>query len=143
MDETWLDTSDYRRMKWRPINTTNSKPLYPISPTISMIVALDTLGNVYLSLTQSNTNSQIIDIFFRQLAQKLNKERSDWRNDTVIILDNATYHTCPASLKLFESLRIPIMFTGPHSYDAAPCELFFSLFKSVDFNPDRFPTGKK
>ena len=66
---------------------------------------------------------------------KLNKDRIDWRNDTILILDNAPYHNSESTMKLFESLRIPVLFTGPHSYDAAPCELFFALFKSVDFNP--------
>jgi len=46
-------------------------------------------------------------------------------------------------MRLYESLRIPIIFSGPHSYDAAPCELFFSYFKSVDLNPERLSLGKK
>ena len=57
VDETWLDMSDFRRMKWRPKDQTNSNGVVMIQPRISMIVALDTLGNVYLSLTQSNSNS--------------------------------------------------------------------------------------
>ena len=65
MDETWLDQSDYRRMKWRPKHSTNSMPIVQLAPRISMLVALDTLGNVYLSLTQSNSNNQIMEIFFR------------------------------------------------------------------------------
>ena len=84
-----------------------------------------------------------MDIFFRQLVNKLSKDRLDWRSDTIIILDNAPYHRSEATMKLFESLRIPVLFTGPHSYDAAPCELFFALFKSADFNPLRLPLGKK
>jgi len=43
---------------------------------------------------------------------------------------------------MFENFNIPIMFTGPHSYDVAPCELWFALFKSVDINPERLPLGK-
>ncbi len=74
---------------------------------------------------------------------KLDKDRLNWRNDTIILLDNAPYHCSSQMLQLMELLRIPIIFTGPHSYDAAPCELFFALFKSVDFNPDRLPLGKR
>ena len=44
---------------------------------------------------------------------------------------------------MFETLKIPIMFLGPHSYDAAPCELFFAQFKDRDINPRHIPTGKK
>ena len=108
-----------------------------------MIVGVDTLGNIYLSLTQSNSNSQIMDIFFRYLDQRLEKERKNWKKNTIVILDNAPYHNSSMTLKTFESLKLPIMFTGPHSYDASPCELFFAQFKSVDINPRHLPMGKK
>ena len=143
IDETWLDMSDFRRMKWRPKYSTNSNPVVMIQPRISMILGMDTLGNVYVSLTQSNSNSQIMECFFRQLVLKLNKDRLDWRENTIILLDNASYHKSTSALKLYESLRIPLMFSGPHSYDIAPCELFFAQFKSVDLNPERLPMGKK
>ena len=83
-----------------------------------------------------------MEIFFRQLVLKLDAERKNWRKDTVILLDNAPYHSCGPTMKLFEGMDIPILFTGPHSYDAAPCELLFASFKSRDINPNRLPTGK-
>ena len=67
-------------------------------------------------------------IFFQALVRKLDKERPNWRRDTIVLLDNASYHSCAATLKVFEGQQIPILFTGPHSYDAAPCELFFAAF---------------
>ena len=57
VDETWLGMTDFRRMKWRLKGTTNSVPILQMQPRISMIVGIDTLGNVYLSLTQGNSNS--------------------------------------------------------------------------------------
>ena len=135
--------SDFRRMKWRPKHSTNSNPIVTIFPRISMIVAIDTLGNIYVSLTQSNSNSQIMECFFRQLVLKLNKDRIDWRDNSIVLMDNASYHKTSNSLQLYESLRMPTMFTAPHSYDVAPAELFFAHFKSVDLNPDRLPMGKK
>ena len=57
MDESWIDSSDYRRMKWRPRYSTNSLPIVQLQPRITMIIALDTLGNVYLTLTQANTTT--------------------------------------------------------------------------------------
>ena len=79
IDETWLDTSDYRRMKWRPKYSTNSMPIVQLAPRISMIVAMDTLGSVYLTLTQANTTTQVIEIYLRQLTLKLDKDRPYWR----------------------------------------------------------------
>ena len=74
--------------------------------------------------------------------KKLEKERPNWREDTVVMLDNATYHRSAATLKVLEALRVPLLFTGPHSYTAAPCELLFAGYKSADTNPNRVKTGK-
>ena len=84
-----------------------------------------------------------MDSFFRHLDAKLEKERKNWKKDTVIIMDNAPYHTSGEMFATLQSLNLPILFLGPHSYDAAVCELFFSEFKSVDINPARLPLGKK
>ena len=58
-------------------------------------------------------------------------------------IDNAPYHKSAAVLKLFRDLKIPIIFSGPHSYSAAPCELWFGAFKRADINPRRVKTGKR
>ena len=63
--------TDFRRMKWRPRGSTNSISRKLVVPRISMIVALDTDGRVFLSLVQANSNSKIMDIFIRQLVKKL------------------------------------------------------------------------
>ena len=74
---------------------------------------------------------------------QLDRESPGWRGNTVILLDNAKYHTCPASLEIFKRLRIDVCFTGTYSYDAAVCELFFAAYKSADINPRHVLTGKK
>ena len=83
-----------------------------------------------------------MDLFFKQLVLKLDKERINWRSDTIILMDNAPYHNSSGTMKTFEDFNIPVMFTGPHSYDAAPCELWFAAFKSADINPLKLPLGK-
>ena len=40
-------------------------------------------------------------------------------------------------------LRMPVIFTGPYSYDAATVELLFAYFKNTDINVEELPTGKK
>ena len=134
--------SDFRRMKWQPAGSTNSVPKLQLSPRISMITGIDTNGQVYLSLLQSNSNTRIMAIFFHKLVAVLDKERADWRENTVVLLDNAPYHAAPATLKVFQALRIPVLFTGLHSYNSAPCELFFAAFKREDINPRKVKTGK-
>jgi hypothetical protein len=85
----------------------------------------------------------MMELFFRSLAAKLDFERPGWRRDTVIIVDGAKYHQSTDFLAVAAELRLPYMVLGPHSYDAAPCELFFAHFKRADINPRHVPTGKK
>ena len=46
-------------------------------------------------------------------------------------------------MAFYERNKVPVIFTGPHSYDASPIELFFAAFKSKDINPDKIKTGKR
>ena len=143
VDETWLGMSDFRRMKWQAPGTTNSFPKIEVQPRVTMILGLDTLGNVYVSLAQANSNSQMMELYFRALAQRLDQQRPQWRRDTVIIVDGAKYHQSRDFLQVAAELRLPYMLLGPHSYDAAPCELVFAHFKKADINPRHVPSGKK
>ena len=143
IDETWLNVADYRKMKWGFKGQNNNLPKKSMNPRISMIVGIDTLGNVYFTLSQSNSNSTIMDLFFKELAVKLDKDRPNWRQQTIILLDNASYHCSKETIAMLKTQRIPTMFLGPYSYDVAPCELFFALFKQVELNPNNLPLGKK
>ena len=50
VDETWLGMTDFRRMKWQVPGTTNSVAKLEVAPRVTMILGLDTLGNIYVSL---------------------------------------------------------------------------------------------
>ena len=108
-----------------------------------MILGLDSRGNVYVALAQANSNSEMMELYFRDLTTRLDKERPQWRRDTVIFVDGAKYHQSTAFLKVAAKLKLPYMLLGPHSYNAAPCELVFAHFKKADVNPRRVATGKK
>ena len=82
-------------------------------------------------------------IFMVQLVKTLNQERPDWRKDTIILHDNAPYFKSVKMRRTLESLDIPMLFTGQHSYAAVPIELWFAAFKRDDINPRHIPTGKK
>ena len=92
IDETWLGMSDMRRMKWRAHGSTNSVATVLLCPRISMIVGVDNLGNSFLTLTQCNSNSNVMQIYFMALVKKLDSIRPGWREKTVILLDGASYH---------------------------------------------------
>ena len=92
IDESWLSESCFLRRKWRMPGDNNSVPIGFLQPRISIVACLDSNGNLYLTLSQGNSNSTTMEVFFHHLAAKLDKERPKWRANTVLLMDNAKYH---------------------------------------------------
>ena len=61
----------------------------------------------------------------------------------MLLLDGAQYHLSAEIKNHLGVLEFPVIFTGPRSYDAAPCELLFAQLKSTDINPSDLKTGKR
>ena len=71
-----------------------------------MIAALDTDGRVWFSLAHANTNSDVIALFFLHLVKRLDAESPGWQEDTVFLLDNATYHKSAETMSLMNRLGL-------------------------------------
>ena len=54
-------------------------------PRISMLIGIDTIGNVYVSLYQSNSNNKLMELVLINLVRKLDQQRKNWRKDTVVL----------------------------------------------------------
>ena len=108
-----------------------------------MIVGVDTTGSAYAALTQVNTDSDMMVTFLYRLSVVLNKEDANWRTNTVLLLDGASYHRSPDTRQALKRIGANYVISGPYSYDAAVAEYYFSYFKRVDLNPTKEPTGKK
>ena len=143
IDETWLGMTDFRKMKWKFMDRPDSIKKKQLQPRISMITGLESTGKVFISLLQANSNSSVMEMFLIRLLEQLDRERKDWRTYTLLMMDGAPYHMSAAMMAFYKQNRVPIIFTGPHSYDASPIELFFAAFKSKDINPNNLPTGKR
>ena len=65
VDQTWIGATDFRRMKWMPKDSRNSIPMVSVVPRITMFAGLDTEGELYLSLLQSNSNNKVMEIYLR------------------------------------------------------------------------------
>ena len=64
-------------------------------------------------------------------------------SDSIILMDNAKYHTSEETREAIHKLQIPIIYSGPYSYSSAPIELMFSGLKNKDLQDISLPTGKK
>ena len=142
IDESWLGMEDFRRMKWQVPGLTNSVPKKLWSPRISLLLALDNFGESYVALSQTNTNGPVFQLFIRGLVKMLNEQERRWRETTLIFMDGALYHQSSSTLGILQQLDVPVLISGTHSYDVAPCEKWFALFKRVNINPRKVKTGK-
>ena len=114
-----------------------------VAPRISLIAALDTDGRMWFSLTQANTDADVMTTFLRYLVRQLDLETPGWQDNTTILLDNASWHNKPEMKERLAKMELPIIYSGPYSYSTAPIELVFGALKLGDLNPQRLPTGKK
>ena len=112
-------------------------------PRISLIAALDTEGRIYFSLTQCNTDADVMTMFLRVLCRQLNCETPGWQESSTILLDNAKWHTNTSMKQRLAKMMLPIIYSGPYSYSTAPIESVFGALKLGDLNPNKLPTGKK
>ena len=95
LDESWLNGTSFVRRVWAPSDSPATVTDKQVQPRISLIVALDTEGNIWCALTQANTDSDVMSLFLRKLIEQLDRERPGWQEDTTILLDNASWHTNP------------------------------------------------
>ena len=82
-------------------------------------------------------------LFLIKLVRHLTDRDPDWRQNTVLILDNAQYHRSKMMLAWCKDLKIPLMFLGSYQYNLAPIELMFSYIKARDLNPDKIRAASK
>ena len=108
-----------------------------------MIAALDSNGKVWFSLAHATTDGDVIALFLKNLVGILDSESPGWRYDTVILWDNATYHTSAETQSVVCRLGLPVIYSGPYSFSAAPVETLFSHLKFGEINPENHATGKK
>ena len=99
-----------------------------------MIAALDTEGRIWFSLAHATTNSDMIALFLIELCKNLDDESPGWQEDTVILWDNATYHSSTETMCVVRRLGLQVIFSGPYSYSAAPTETLFSAMKRGELN---------
>ena len=132
-----------RHCKWRKKGQTNSISDKPIRPRLSCIAAIDTEGEVYMSLSIANTDDDTFRLFIQKLSIKLTLERPNWKEDTVILMDNAPYHGSQKTRDYFAHNGIRTIYTAPYSYSGSPIELWFAALKSTNLNPTMQATGKR
>ena len=81
VDESWLPESDFSRRNWDKRGDSHSIPANPLGRKINMIAAVSSEGYVWLSLTQPNTDEDVMCVFLSKLALVFTKQFGNgWRD---------------------------------------------------------------
>ena len=70
-------------------------------------------------------------------------ERPSWREDTILLLDGASFHKGTKIREYLRKLELEVAWSSPYSYSTAPIELLFGALKFGELNPSSLPVGKK
>ena len=73
IDESWIPSADFRRKRWKRRGMINTAPDKALSEKINIITAMSSDGDVWISLTTCNTDSEVLMLFMTKLASELTK----------------------------------------------------------------------
>ena len=129
IDESWVSETEYSRRMWCPNKVPCTVTEQSVGTRLALITALDTEGRVYFAVTHANTDSDVILSFMRRLDTMLSIETPDWKENSIVLLDGAKYHTSEQTRETLKKLQIPTIYSAPYSYSSAPIERLFGGFK--------------
>ena len=70
-----------------------------------------------MAMTNCTTDEEVICVFFSKFSSHMTRLRgSSWKNDTVIVLDNAAYHKSALVRRALSVLKIRVVLSGPYSF---------------------------
>lgn len=114
IDESVIKFTDNLNRGWIPKLVKNQITSNVRLEGINFICGLASSGEVFYTVNLGKTNSDSFTWFIIKLVEYLDSQDSEWRSNTVIMVDNAQYHRSDATKKLINNLKIPLMFLGPY-----------------------------
>jgi hypothetical protein len=128
IDESWVNQTHFHRRQWAPTDSPATATVKEVNPRLSLIAALDTDGRVAFALLHANTEVNTFLMFLSHLFACLDEELPGWKQSSVILLDNATYHVKEPVSKYIQAAGVEMMYSAPYSYCKFRHRLFFDLF---------------
>ena len=131
IDESSFNKDIKMRYSWLPKGIT-----YVIINQIhqgskSMLTAFWSDGEYIWAVINDTVNSQCFQDFLWVIKYFLKRRNLDSPDKTVIMLDNAPYHSSETTKLKFNNLNLSVMFLPPYSPVLAPVEQYFKLIKSI------------
>ena len=115
---------------WLPRGVTSSIINQIHSGSKSLITAFWSDGEYVGALLDETVNSDWFQLFLWIIKYFLKLRKIDTFEDSVIMLDNASYHSSSITKEAIKKLGMNVCFLPPYSPVLAPVEQFFKLLKA-------------
>lgn len=125
-----------RSKSWIKSKTGNSLLYRRAYVSRSLIESVGSDGSVFATILKGNNNSETFCYFLHLLIKKLDSMSQTWRDNYILLLDNAPPHTSKLTQNFMTILNVPRCFTAPASYKILPVEMMFARLK-----PDKIVIG--
>ena len=130
IDESSFNRDIKKEYSWLPRGVTSSIVNQIYSGSKSLISAFWSDGEYVWALLDETVNSDWFQWFLCVIKYFLKIRKINALEDSIIMLDNASYHTSSITKEVMENIGINIFFLPPYSPVLAPVEQFFKLSKS-------------
>ena len=107
-------------MAWGPKGKANHQPSAELPIRVSMIGAVDTLGNALLAATTANVDSHVYVAFLVELIRSLDMQDPGWRETTVFLKDNSKVAKSDLVDKAVKRFGVPVLFLGQYGMHGMP-----------------------
>ena len=87
-----------------------------VSPRLSVLAAIDSQGSAYMALTMCQTDSDVLCLFLKELFAKIELERPNYRQNTILLIDGAPYHRSAETHNFLCNAGIKVVLGGPYGY---------------------------
>ena len=71
-------------------------------------------GRLMYTINSGKNNSGTFTLFLVKLSNYLDSVNPQWRQSTIIMVDNAPYHRSKLTIEKQAALKVPLMFLGPY-----------------------------
>jgi hypothetical protein len=135
VDESIITITEHRKGGWLIAGVKNKATMAQRPGQLNIIAGISSVGELFFTVNRGKNNANTFELFIIKLVEHLNSKNRKWRDNTVIMLDNAPYHRSHYVRSKLTLLKVPLMYLGPYHFKLAPIEVFFSYMKSHNLNP--------
>ena len=135
IDESVINKTDERQRGWCEPGRANMVTTMQRLRSLSIIAAVSSDGRFMFTVNSGKNNGSTFLLFLVKLSNYLDSTTPNWRQNSIIMIDNAPYHRSKLVMEKLQILKVPIMYLGPYHFGLAPVELMFSYIKNRDLNP--------